>query len=129
MQALMTGLARISGIDLNNRNTLSHSLVLKEMTELVERPTIRATALSPISRLLVRAVSDSGQVLNGYDRIERFGFVDDFGTDAMVEPSLIASLPPCRFNTLRQERLVLRVPCEAFCWSDALTLAKWSRIA
>jgi hypothetical protein len=67
VQALMTGLARISGIHLNDRNTLSDSLVLKEMTELVKSPTIRATALSLIASGTVGSFSDSGQVLNGYN--------------------------------------------------------------
>ena len=93
MQALMTGLTRIPGIDLNNQNPISNPFVLKELTQLVERPTIRATALGFVARLLVGTFSDSGQVLNGDDRIEHPGFVDDFGTDAMVEPSLIAAFP------------------------------------
>jgi hypothetical protein len=115
MQALMTSLTGVRWVDLNNPNTVPNPFVFKELTQLKERPTIGATTFSFVARLFVRIFTNVRQVLNCYDSIEGFRFVDDFGTDATIEPSLKTSLSARQpFQQSTDNRLPLRVPFEAF---------------
>ena len=92
VQTLVAGLRGVGRIHQNNLNAFFDAFVFKELTQLIERPTIRPSPFSLASGLLIRPISDARQILNCNDGIELFGFLDDGCADGKVQPLLKASL-------------------------------------
>lgn len=93
MVAAVAGLTGVGWRHSNQLNAFLNRLVGQELTELIERPTIRPSPFGLASRLLVRALSDARQILNGNGSVKLLGLSDDGGTDGMVQPLLKAPLP------------------------------------
>lgn len=92
MQAAMAGLARVRRIDGHQLDSSFQTLVLQELTQLVERPIIGAPTLSLIPGLLVGPVADARQIFNGDGGVSFYRSSDDCCTDAVILPGLISAL-------------------------------------
>ncbi len=104
MQTTMACLA--AGIHSYQLHPFLEALVSQELPQLIERPAIRAPTFGLVPRLLVRAFTNTRQVLNRNCRIALFSFPDYRRTDGMIEPR---SHPDSRFNSSRQARRERRV--------------------
>ncbi len=94
MVALMASLRRVSRWHCNNFNAVLDAFIFQEITQLVERPTVRPSSFCQRASLLVGTFSNARQVLNGNNRGRRQGILDNVFADVMVEPGLIASFFP-----------------------------------
>ena len=94
MVALMASLRSVGGRNCHDFNTILDAFVFQEITQLIERPTVRPSPLCLGSSLLVGAFSNARQILNRNNRGIRFGIQDNVFADVVVQPSLIAPLLP-----------------------------------
>ncbi len=94
MQALMAGLTCPCWRYSYHLYSRLNAFVLKELSQLVERPRVRTSSLSFVPGLLVSALSNSSQIFNSNNSVTSFGISNDSSTDCMVQPSLILALSP-----------------------------------
>jgi len=73
VQALVTGLASIPGIDQNHLDTRPQGFVVDEQPQLMECPTVAAPPFSFGARLLISTFPNPGQVLQGDTGLIGFG--------------------------------------------------------
>ena len=67
MQAGMAGLARVCGLDGYQIDPTSKTFIGNKLTQLVERPTVKASTLSLVPWLLIGSISDARQrLLSGF---------------------------------------------------------------
>ena len=92
MQAFSARLGRVGRVHQHRFNTVFNALVGNKPTELIERPTIRATAFCLASGLLIGAFTNTCQIFQRYRCALGFSGVDDAFADVVVQPGLIASL-------------------------------------
>ncbi len=92
VQALMAGLACVSRGDSHYFNARLNTLVLKELSKLIECPRVGTPTLCFIARLLIGSISDASQVFNSYQATRPQGIPNDCSTDCVVQPRLISSL-------------------------------------
>ena len=87
--ASLTGVSRVNGYQID---TISKTFISNKLTQLVERPTVRASTLSLVPWLLIGSISDAGQVLNGDCRLSLYRPSNDCHTNVVVLPGLISTL-------------------------------------
>lgn len=92
MQALVARLASVGRINLYQIYALHHGFVVQKLTQLIERPTIRASTFSLVSRLLVRSFPNTCQVFNRNCTVSLYCTIDNRPTDSVVHPSLESPL-------------------------------------
>jgi len=93
---MVAAVASLTGVGRRHSDQLNpflNGFVGQELTQLIERPTVRPSPFGLASRLLVRALSDTCQILNGNSSVKLLGLADDGSTDGMVQPLLKAPLP------------------------------------
>lgn len=88
VEALVACLACVGRVDQNKAYRILDGLIFQELTQLIERPTIRASAFSLVPGFLVGPFFDARQVLNRYCGISLLGAVDDMAADSVVHPCL-----------------------------------------
>jgi len=127
MQALSTRLGCVGGVYQHRLNTVLNALVGNKAAQLIECPTIRATAFRLVSGLLVRAVTNTCQIFQRDRPALGFSSVDNVLADVVVHPGLVTPLSAhSRFKIFLARLRVDLVPFDAFFWSDALTLENLS---
>lgn len=87
---LGTPLARIGGVNRNQRNAYHTSLVSEESAKLEERPVAAFGAI--VFALNPRPLTDAGQIFNGNGAIRAFGTTDNALGDNVVHVGLKTSL-------------------------------------
>jgi len=87
-RASLTGISRWNK---HNEYASYCGFVVHKQPELIKRPVVRSTPLSLRARLLVEAVSDSGQVLKSQCSLSYESLLYQLFADVMVEPLLKAT--------------------------------------
>ncbi len=88
VQALMANLAGMARINQNQLHSEFDCLVCQKQPQLIERPAIRSTSLSPRAWQLIGAFPDAGQILQRDSLAASFGALHNPVADSMVHPTL-----------------------------------------
>jgi hypothetical protein len=129
VQAFVAHLGSVARVNHYYFDTSSNSLVGQEDSQLIKRPTIRASAFSLRPWLLIRSFSDSGQIFQCNARLTSFCLEHDGFADDMILIHLITPLSARQsFQDLVASTVDL-VPFVALLWSDALVLENLSLVA
>lgn len=92
VQALVTGLGRIARIDGDNFHASTQGFVPDEQPQLMECPTITASAFCFVSRLLVGAFPNSRQIFQSNTGSNTFCGFNDASRNIVIDPTLETTL-------------------------------------
>lgn len=92
VQALMTGLRGMAGVNAVDFHPYSQSLVLDKQPKLVERPTVATSAVRLVAGPLIGTLSNSRQILQRNADRKRFRSFNDTFRNIVIYPTLKATL-------------------------------------